>query len=171
MEAGISVATLAALLEMKLEDFRNIAWSSEFGVISVRRRYSLSEALTLEIARQLSELGGLPLSTAFTMILSTLGNPKPERLHDNEGDVWIGVMGSRIVSGDERGKIAEAHFAGPLAKVSAKIATWIEHDQALYPNAYPARIFLTNVSTADRLLRRRAADLGINIRDNEFVAD
>jgi hypothetical protein len=58
---------------------------------------------------------------------------------------------------------SSAHFSGGLSDINRDITDYISRDKRDHPDSDPARIILTNVSVADRRLRKRAASLGTQI--------
>lgn len=179
--SGMTESTFAQLNQMSVEDLRALAWQPDSFSVGPRYRYQFADALTLEIARQLSDNSGLPLKEALRLIMYTMAVPSfPDAAASGE-DFWLGVLSSRNTWGSQpRGSWpvtgfgpkeywAEMHFAGLLSAVTAEISEWIARDTETYPDSDPARIIMTNVSAADRRLRKRASEMGISIAGNEFA--
>jgi hypothetical protein len=142
-------------------------------------------AVAIEVARQLSDNGGLPMSTAAKVCLNTAAVAGYFKHGEGSGllsDYWVGIVQSRnswnesvsrswvpVTNFGEREYWATTHYGGSLAEVYS----WMTYEMVLneqqHPDSDPARIFMANVSAADRRLRKRAAELGIEIDGNEFA--
>lgn len=64
---------------------------------------------------------------------------------------------------------SSAHFSGTLAHINRDIAEYVSSVESDHPDSDPARIILTNVSAADRRLRKRAAALNIRVAGTDFA--
>jgi hypothetical protein len=144
-----------------------------------RGRYPYAAALGIEVARQLHDDSGVPLAEGLR-ISSYTGAVRGFFGHSGADDFWIAIVAARNDWGDgPRGTWpvtgfgpqefwSTMHFAGTFDQVIAAIKDWMTGDASEY-GASPARIFMANVSTADRRLRKRAAALGIQIAGNDFA--
>ncbi len=150
-----------------------------------RRRFTYTQALAVEVARQWSDQNGLPLRWALHLIACTDGIQKFAELCRQTrypSDFWIAVLSARNTWGSAPrgtwpvagfGKAefwADNHFTGTLGSVAGEMSEWIGRDKFQYPDSDPARIFMCNVSAADRRLRKRAAEMNITIVDDEFAS-
>lgn len=176
-----TAADLRALIVVPDPDLDNMPNASLAGDLDLlfANRYDYAAALSIEIARQLHDDKGLPLSEGLRLASYT-GAVRLflDRSHDE--DFWVAIVGSRNEWGKEPrgawpvGTFGPAefwstmHFAGSFHYIASEIATWMRADAREY-GSVPARIFMANVSTADRRLRKRAADLGIKIAGNAFI--
>ena len=195
MRQKIKLATLARLSQMDEAELHNLIYRGALHLGSVdgpevdhpnnvfKGAFRYSDALQIEVARQLSDEDGPALADAAKFCSHALGNGyvfQPKQmgvLYDH----WFGAFRSRNTWGSEprgtwpvtafgAGEYWSAmHCSGPLHQCHAEISFWLAHDEAQYPDSDPARIFLVNVSAADRRLRKRAAQLGIAIVGNEFA--
>jgi hypothetical protein len=181
-KASLGEKQFAALNQMLVGDMRSLIKNHEMLLPFDRfkRELSYPEALTIETARQLADKDGVPLAEAFRLIVYTMAVENYLARPSNAAgtsDFWLAVTASRNTWGDQpRGSWpvtgfgpteywAELHFTGSLGEVTGEIATWIGRDQVQHPDSDPARIILANVSAADRRLRKRAAELGIELTD------
>ena len=147
-------------------------------------RYSFREAVAIEAARQIADDGGLSMENALRITgpnIAQFFEPRESHISKTLSDFWIGVARARNtwgaaprgafpVTGFGEGEYwSGVHFFGTLDRVVAEMRYWQQHDENEHPDSDPAAIFLSNVSAADRRLRKRAADLGIKIDENEFA--
>lgn len=186
---GLSLQQFADLNQMSVEDMPSLINSHEILfsftlpqesrlLHSFKREFTFSDALAVEVARQLADKDGVPLTEAFRLIAYTnaIENYAARSYNGNGApDFWLAVTGSRNTWGaSRRGSVpvtgfgpkeywAELHFTGSFGEVTGEIAIWIGRDQVQHPDSDPARIILANVSAADRRLRKRAAELGIEL--------
>ncbi len=134
-------------------------------------------ALAFELARQLSDDGGISLPHAFVQV-SYASAVEQFLSADRDSDQWMAVMESRNDWGrDQRESYpsfpatsfgpgeywSKARFFGSFGDVMIKIGARIYQESMETPEPDPARIILANVSAADRRLRKRAAELGISL--------
>jgi hypothetical protein len=189
-EQGMRLDAIARLSQMSNDEFLErvvkLPLASSFLASEVNRRnrmrWDYSDALAVETARQFHDDSGLPFVEAARLISYTRAFPAyfeavsaPNVPSKTTSDFWIAVSASRNTWGSSpRGSWpltgfgsgeywAQMHFNGTLDDVMHEIKKWMLMDEALHPDSDPARIFLCNVSAADRRLRRRAADLGIDV--------
>lgn len=172
----------AELNQMSVEDMRTLIENHKMLLPFDRfkREFAYGDALAIEVARQLSDKDGVPIAEACRLVTYTIAvDNYAVRSYNGTGapDFWLAVTGSRNSWGaSRRGSVpvtsfgpgeywAELHFTGSFGEVTGEIATWIGRDQVQYPDSDPARIIFANVSAADRRLRKRAADLGIDLGD------
>lgn len=145
---------------------------------SVHRKFSFLEALTFELARQMSDGSGVSTKEAFRLIGYTMAVESYLAEHlaaSNRSDFWLAVCSCRntwgktprgswpVTAFGQKEYWSEMHYTGTLGKISGEIAESVGRDQAMHPDSDPARIIMANVSSADRRLRKRAAELGIAI--------
>jgi hypothetical protein len=146
------------------------------------KQFATLNQMTVEAMRSMinSHEMILPFTEAvrLTSYTSAVGH-YAQRSYNGTGapDFWLAVTASRNTWGDHpRGSWpvtgfgpneywAELHFTGSFGEVTGEIAIWIGRDQVQHPDSDPARIILANVSAADRRLRKRAAELGIELKD------
>jgi len=189
---GLSQEPFAKLMQFNRDDLRATMRDLPFvsNGISMARlngsgiRYSFSEALAIEAARQFADDGGISLENALRITgpnIAQYFQPRERHVGKTLADFWIGVARARNTWGSApRGSYpvtsfgageywSGVHFFGSLHRVMAEIIHWQQHDEYEHPESDPATIFLSNISAADRRLRKRAADLGIKIEDNEFA--
>lgn len=190
-KGSLALKQFAELNQMSVEDMRSLIRNHEILFVytslqegqsphSSNRKFSLPDALAIEVARTLSDKDGVPLVEAFRLIVYTMAvEHYIARSYNGTGapDFWLAVTASRNTWGaSQRGSVpvtsfgpkeywAELHFTGSFGEVTGEIATWIGRDQVQHPDSDPARIIFANVSAADRRLRKRAADLGIDLGD------
>jgi hypothetical protein len=184
---GLTLKQLADLHQAAATDLSDIFGDhSELKAIDAfKHRFDFPDALEIEIARQMSDKAGVPINEAFRLSMYT--NAIPTYLackNSDQGsrqDFWLAVVASRNTWVSEpRGSCpvtgfglkeywAEMHYTGSLGTIMGEISESIGRDQVLHPDADPARIFMANVSAADRRLRKRAAELGIKIAGNDFA--
>jgi hypothetical protein len=151
--------------------------SESFRVFSHEDAYTYRDILMIEVARQMHDDGGIPMTTASKLVWNA-----GVEAREGDADYWIAVVRYRNTWGGstDRGSLpvteigpgeywSSAHFSGSFAEVSRSIADDIGNTAKDIPDCDPARIFMANVSTADRRLRKRAAELGIQIAGNDFA--
>ncbi|MBN8976329.1 MAG: hypothetical protein J0I08_07615 [Rhizobiales bacterium] len=182
---GCTVKDLAKLAQMTVEQMQVVLrdHTSPSTISPLKRRFTYAVALEIEVARQLSDNSGVPISEAlrlgvYTMAVQGYVNGASA---NTSGDFWMAVVASRNTWGKEpRGSWpvtgfgpkeywAELHFSGSLGAIAGEISEWIGRDQINHPDSDPARIVMANVSAADRRLRKRATELGIKVVGNEFA--
>ncbi|MDT3684143.1 MAG: hypothetical protein RO009_03760 [Pseudorhodoplanes sp.] len=162
-------------------------------------RWTYADALAIEVSRQFhdSEAGrqfldanGIGLYEALKIQMSadairkffataTTVSVRSKTL----SDFWVAVMASRNtwgsaprgswpVTGFGPGEYwSQIHFCGIIDDVMSEVKEWMLRDEEAYPDSDPARIFMTNISAADRRLRKRAEELGIEIAGYDFEGD
>lgn len=161
--------------ELALKDEIPLVVSESFRIFSNQDVFTYGDVLGIEVARQLHDDGGMPLADAAKLVWSagvavlweSLGKGSPK-------DFWIAVVRHRNTwtPSTPRGSFpvtlfgaleywSSAHFSGMLADINRDIADYVSRVERDHPDSDPARIILTNVSAADRRLRKRAAALGI----------
>ncbi|TYO60794.1 hypothetical protein FXV83_41870 [Bradyrhizobium hipponense] len=164
--------SLIRLHELACADELPIVVSESFRPFSHQDQFSYSDALMVEVARQMHDDGGISILAASKLVLNAgIGAPR-----EDGADHWIAIVRYRNTWGDSnpRGSIpvteighdeywSSSHFAGSLGEVTSAITAEIGRSAKEHPGSDPARIFLANVSTADRRLRNRAAALGLKI--------
>lgn len=176
---------LKALLETKLPNHGGFT-IGEFvlGEPDQRGLFSHAAALTIEIARQFSDNAGLAPSESLRVI-SYAGAVEnylayPEKItpptRKADCDFWISIVGARNTwgSNEPRGSFevtgfgdgefwSTSHFHGSFDQITAEIKSQMTRDGIEYPDTDYSRIFMANVSAADRRLRERAKLLEIAI--------
>lgn len=180
----MSVDELKAIVDAKMPDFQGFT----IGDFVLDGPYPpgafpVSAALKIEVARQLSDNSGLPLLESLRIVSYTGAVDHYDRydcksaLNDKAADLWMAIVGARNTwGGDEprRGSIevtnfgptefwSTAHYKGSFAFVTDSILERMTRESLDYPDADVARVFMANVSAADRRLRKRAAEFGIEI--------
>jgi len=182
IKGSLTLKQFADINQMSVENMRALIKNHEMLLPfdSFKREFAYGDALAIEVARQLADKDGVPLAEAVRLTSYTSAvDHYMARPYNGTGatDFWLAVTGSRNTWGDlPRGSWpvtgfgpkeywAELHFTGSLGEITGEIATWIGRDQVQHPDSDPARIIFANVSAADRRLRKRAADLGINFGD------
>lgn len=161
-----------------------IICSDTFEQFALQDTFSYADALLCEVAMQLSDDGGMSFADASFLVANaglagffslSIG------MLSRSDDFWTGIARNRNTWGAApRGSWqvthfgpseywSSAHFAGTLEAITQEIEEYIRRIEIEHPDSDPARIFLTNVSAADRRLRRRAAKLGITVVGNEFA--
>lgn len=141
------------------------------------RFFDFSDALEIEVARQMNDNSGVPLHEAFrlcvytTAVKSYLAHKVSDQYLNQ--DYWLAVTAARNTWGSApRGSWpitgfgpkeywSEMHYTGTLGTIMGDITESIGRDQVHYPDSDPARIVMCNVSAADRRLRKRADELGL----------
>jgi hypothetical protein len=164
--------SLARIFELASSDQLPIMISDASRFYSDQDRFTYPDALIIEVARQLQDDGGMPMAAASKLVWNA-GIDVPPQSGD---DYWIAIVRYRNTWGGStpRGSIpvtevgaseywSSSHFSGSFAEVSKSIAEEIGNTATAHPDSDPARIFMANVSTADRRLRKRAAALGIQV--------
>ncbi len=182
---SLALQQLAELSQMTVEDVLRIVSDDSLTPKPVQfaRLFSFSDALEIEIARQMNDNNGVPLNEAFRLSVYTAALAS-YGVHNTSGssqDFWMAVAASRNTWGTEPRGIwpitgfgpkeywAELHFTGALGAITSEISEWIGRDRVQHPDSDPARIIMCNVSAADRRLRKRAADLGLKIVGANFA--
>ena len=143
-----------------------------------KQEFTYREALMVELARQIEDDAGLPAKAATRFVENAISGYFEA---GTTADFWIAMVRCRNTWGEApRGSWPvtkfgpkeywdTAHFSGTYLAVTGSIAQYFQSLQAEQPDADPARIVLANVSTADRRLRKRAADHGIAVVSGEFA--
>lgn len=179
--AGLTPDQMAELHRMTVAELRDLGDdTSPTALDGFKHRFDFADALEIEIARQMSDKDGVPLREALRLSAYTMA-VNYYLAHKEAGgaseDFWLAVTASRNtwgsaprgawpVTGFGPGEYwSEMHYTGSLGTIVGEISESIGRDQAQYPDSDPARIFMCNVSAADRRLRKRAADLGIELHD------
>lgn len=179
--AALTLKQLAELHQMTTGDLLNIWNDPAPKAISFNSRYDLPAALEIEIARQMSDNSGIPLNEAlrlsmYTMAVQSYFAQKSAGSGSSQ-DFWFAVTASRntwgsaprgmwpVTSFGPKEYWAEMHYSGSLGTIMGEISESVGRDQVQYPDSDPARIVMCNVSAADRRLRKRAAELGIELND------
>jgi hypothetical protein len=164
----------------------NAAWPVDIESFS-SKRYSYRDALAIEIARQMNDDSGIcggPSVLEGLRIVSYTGavplyfdyTVSQPHVAKALTDCWLAVFSSRH-SCDEwgRGKSvpvtsfgaseywSSMHVVGSFDQVTREIKQAMTDDTLRYPDTDPGRVFMANVSAADRRLRKRASDLGIHV--------
>ena len=177
MNTKLDAAALAKLSQRSAKELHKQALADELPVVvaenfltfSANSEFDYSDALAIEVSRQLSDDGGLCMKAAAKLVGNIVAD-----LTDENSDQWIAIVRNRNPwpAGESRGSWpvtdfgdaefwSSAHFAGSLQSVTDSISQMVASDRDDRASSEPARIFMTNVSTADRHLRKRAASLGI----------
>lgn len=177
------VDELSAIVDAKMPDFKGFT-VGEFVLNGpdLSGAFPTSAALKIEVARQLSDNAGLSMQEALRIVAYTGGVDGYERygcrfmLHDKAADFWAAIVGARNSWGDPepRGSIdvtgfglaefwSTSHYKGSFGFVTDSIKDRMSREDLTQPDTDPARVFMVNISAADRRLRKRAADLGIAI--------
>lgn len=176
--ASVSQTTVEALTELLNEPYSGadltLGQMALDGPDSLGE-YAFNDALAIELARQLSEQSGLSLSSALRFVSYTgavdhyashLKQYPSDRKADC--DFWAAMSTIRsTASGDTVPRAAltsfgsseywsSLHFHGTFDEVTSGLKSQMIRDAAIYPEADFARVFMTNVSAADRRLRERA---------------
>lgn len=179
---GLTLKQLADLHQVSAAEMRKIlSEPSPMAIAAFKRDFDFSDALEIEIARQMSDNAGVPLGEALRLsAYATAVNCYFAQKKSDAGsrqDFWLAVTASRNTRGSEaRGSLpvtgfgpgeywAEMHYTGSFGAIMGEISESIGRDQILHPDSDPARIFMANVSAAERRLRKRAVDLGIDLND------
>ena len=138
-----------------------------------KERFRFADALEIEVARQLHDDFGVPLTeglrlAAYTMAVRSFLDAQSA---DSSSDFWLAVTSTCNTWGNEppgswpitgfgpKEYWAEMHYVGSLGAIMGDILLSFGQDQVSYPDFYPARIVMTNVSAAYRRLRKRAHPL------------
>ena len=169
--------SVVRLHELALNDEIPLIASESFRVFSHENTFTYRDILAIEVARQMHDDGGIPMTTASKLVQNAGVDAR-----EDGADYWIAIVRYRNTWGGstDRGSLpvtdigsgeywSSAHFSGSFAEVSKSIADDIGTTARDDPDSNPARIFMANVSTADRRLRKRAISLGIQIAGNDFV--
>lgn len=163
---------LEALLDTPHPNYKDVTLGEMALPSALRGHYSLADALAIELARQLSDYYGLSLPAALQAVAYTGAIEHYQNAGKGE-DFWIGVTGTRNTWGDsERGSVpvtsfgpsefwSTMHFHGSFGDVTGQVKAQMERDSAEYPHSDFARLFMANVSAADRRLQKRIGDLGL----------
>lgn len=149
-------------------------------------RYPWTAALALEVARQLADDKGLPIIAALNIVSYTGAiehyasySPASGLAADEKADTdfWAAIVGTRNTWGTEPrsgssfgvtsfgpGEFwSTSHYHGTFDQMTADIKSRMIRDTIGHSDSDPARVFMVNVSAADRRLRKRAADLKIDL--------
>jgi len=131
--------------------------------------YRYSDALAVEVARQLSENNGICAgprmeeAIQFAAYAGAVAFYLEDSAAPLSGDYWAAVVSTRNAA--PNATTAEywssMRFTGTLDQIMREISASLAREAADYPEAAPSRVFMVNVSAADRRLRKRAAALGI----------
>lgn len=171
---GLSVH---ALYKAARADEIPITAAEPFVSFSEMRSFSYLDALMIELTRQLQDDGGIPAAVAAGFVWNAIGHGIDDwsRPGSAGNDHWIAMLRWRNTWFDgPRGSIpvtilgmkeywSTAHFGGSLQTVQADIAEAIKSYSDDHPDSDAARIVMANVSAADRRLRKRAAEMGIDL--------
>jgi hypothetical protein len=143
--------------------------------------FSYGDALAIEIARQLSDYCGLALPEALRVVFYTdavggYRNYGVAHVAKALTDFWAAIVGARntLKTKGVRGSIeitgfgeeefwSTSHFHGSFDQIVSGIKDMMTQDGFEYPDTDFSRVFMANVSAADRRLRQRARDLGIPV--------
>jgi hypothetical protein len=164
--------SLARLHELARADELPIIASDSFRLFSHQDQFNYSDALMIEVVRQMHDDDGISMTAASKIVWNAgIGAPR-----EDGSDHWIAVVRYRNTWGaaTPRGSVpvtemgpgeywSSLHFSGSLGEVTTAITAEISRSAKEHPDSDPARILLANVSTADRRLRKRAAALDIKI--------
>ena len=136
-------------------------------------QYRFSDALAVEVARQLSENNGICAgprmeeAIRFASHAGAVAFYLEASAEQSSGDFWAAVVSTRNSAANA--KPAEywssLRFTGSLDQIMNEMNASLAREAADYPEAEPSRVFMVNVSAADRRLRKRAAALCINLDD------
>ena len=172
------------LLDARLPEYGNFTVADFFLNRDSRGNFPGYAALFVEIARQLADDNGLPLLAALKFVSYT-GAIKHFASHDGhhshptrraDTDLWVGVLGIRsnwggsprdgwpVTGFGPRECWMLGHYDGTFDQVTAAVKSRMVRDTVDVDGidlADHARLFMTNVSAADRRLRKRAKELGI----------
>jgi len=165
------------LHELALNDEIPLIASESFRVFSHENAFTYRDILAIEVVRQMHDDGGIPMTTASKLVQNAGIDARADG-----ADHWIAIVRYRNTWGGSTDRSSlpvtetgpgeywsSAHFSGSFAEVSKLIADDIGNTAKNDPDSDPARIFMANVSTADRRLRKRAAALGIQVAGNDFA--
>ena len=178
-DTGLTLRQLAYLHQMTVPEMdRLISAPAPKAIDFFKGNFTSSDALEIEIARQMSDNDGIPLNEALRLSLyasAVKSYVTQQAAVSSPHDFWFAVMASRNTWGTApRGSWpitgfgsneywAEMHYSGSLGAIMGEISEWIGRDQANHPDSDPSRIVMCNVSAADRRLRKRAVELGIEL--------
>ncbi len=158
--------------ELALKNEIPLVVSESFRIFSNQDAFTYGDVLGIEVARQLHDAGGMPLADAAKFVLNAgvVGSVEASSKGTSLNDIWIAVVRHRNTwnPSTPRGSFpvtlfgaseywSSAHFSGAMADVNREIAEYVSSVERDHPDSDPARIILTNVSAADRRLRKRAA--------------
>lgn len=181
----MSVVELKTIVDAKLPDFQGFT-IGDFVLDGpyLPGVFPASAPLKIEVARQLFDNSGLPLLESLRIVSYTGAVEHYDRydcksaLHDKAADFWAAIVGARNtwVGNDPRGSIevtsfgssefwSTSHYKGSFGFVTGSIKDRLARETIDSPDSDAARVFMVNVSAADRRLRKRAADLGIVVGD------
>ncbi|MGL3106683.1 hypothetical protein [Bradyrhizobium sp. BR 1432] len=178
---GLTLKQLADLHQMTAENMLTVLNDPAPKATGFKKRFDFADALEVEIARQMSDNSGVPMNEAFRLSMYTMAAQSflayEAAGNGSSQDFWFAVTASRNTWGSApRGSWpltgfgpkeywAEMHYIGSLGTIMGEISESIGRDQVQYPDSDPARITMCNVSAADRRLRKRAAELGIELNE------
>jgi hypothetical protein len=175
---------LCELFKLAKNDDLPIICSEAYEQFMLQDTFSYAEALLCEVTMQLSDDGGMPFADASALVANAgliAFFAMPAGALPRSDDFWMGIARNRNTWGTTRrgswpvthfGQSeywSSAHFAGTLEVITREIRDFFQREEIEHPDSDPARIFLTNVSAADRRLRHRAAKLGMAVVGGEFV--
>jgi hypothetical protein len=169
--------SLVHMHELALKNEIPLVVSESYRVFSNQDAFTYGDVLGIEVARQLHDDGGMPMADAAKLVWSAGVAVLWESLGEGvPNDLWIAVVRHRNTwtPSTPRGSFpvtlfgaveywSSAHFSGMLTDINRDIAVYVSATERDHPDSDPARIVLTNVSAADRRLRKRAAALGVRI--------
>ena len=185
VKGGLPLNQFAELSQMSAAQMEAILsdYSTPQTIDPFKERFSFADALEIEVARQLHDDSGVPLTeglrlAAYTMAVRSFLDAQSA---DSSSDFWLAVTSTRNTWGNEppgswpitgfgpKEYWAEMHYVGSLGAIMGDILLSFGQDQVSYPNSDPARIVMTNVSAAYRRLRKRAIHFGVEIRGDDFA--
>lgn len=179
----IAASALSALFGLSAQALYKAARADELPVIvddrsflafSTGQQFTHLDALMIELTRQLQDDGGISPAVASRFVWNSIG-VGDWSANARRADHWIAMVRWRNTWGSApRGSWpitllgpkeywSTAHFAGSFSAIQGEIAEAIETYSADHPDSDAARILMTNVSAADRRLRKRAAEMGIDL--------
>ena len=177
---GLTLKHMASLHQMSVAELRKLLDEPvPMAISAFKKHFSYADALEIEVARQMSDHFGIPIQEALRLSCYAAALKEySERAQTASGrsqDFWFAVAASRNSRGSSQiGTVpvtrfgpkeywAEEHYTGTLGAVVGAISEAIGRDQCLHPDSDPARIFMTNISAADRRLCKRAAEMGLDL--------
>lgn len=162
--------------ELAMKEEIPLLASQSFRAFLEQDGFAFSDALMIEVARQLHDDGGMPMIDASRLALNAGGVAELARSSDFSHDFWIAVVRHRntwnpstprgsfpVTLFGEQEYWSSAHFSGRLSDINRDISDYVSRVQHDHPASDASRIVITNISTADRRLRQRAASLGIDL--------
>ena len=171
---------------------KTASWPIELNS-AISKKFCYGDALAVEIARQINDNTGITSGPSVLESLRIVSYSAAVPLYFEYiagqshlakamTDFWLAVSSARNSWGPgPRGNTPELtsfgsaeywsnmHFTGSFDQVCLAIKQWMTKETTEYTDTDPGRVFMVDISTADRRLRKRAGEMSIEIAGNSFV--